>query len=191
MGSSRVYRRPVLGELVPLWSKFIQLSQQRGRRLRCFTFTVIVLMLSCVFPFSHAQAQTDPWTGIPPGTVENPVCLKIPTLDITADVQAVGLDRFGTMGLPDDWHDVGWYKGSARLGDWNTAVISGHVDHYTGPAVFFKLNELHPGDPVVVEGQRGTKWRYRVVEKQIKRLGEWESREVFAPRGRFPALHLF
>lgn len=185
-----------------MWSKRNQkLQQQRGQRPRCiflkaetiffFRVTVLIILLPCVVPFAHAQAQTDPWTGIPPETVENPVNLTIPVLNIEADVQTVGLDRIGAMGLPDDWHDVGWYRGSARLGEWNTVVISGHVDHYTGPAVFFKLKELQPGDKVVVEGQNGTRWRYRVIEKQIKPLGEWKSREVFASRGRFPTLHLF
>ncbi len=81
----------------------------------------------------------------------DPQRLVIDTLDITADVEPVGLADDGTLATPTDVANVGWYSGSSRPGDKGPAVIVGHVDSVDGPAVFARLAELEVGDVVTVE----------------------------------------
>ncbi len=58
--------------------------------------------------------------------------------------------------------DAGWYDFTAVPGGAGNAVIVGHVDTYTGPAVFYHLYELRPGDPVYVDAD-GTRRRFDVT----------------------------
>jgi LPXTG-site transpeptidase (sortase) family protein len=58
--------------------------------------------------------------------------------------------------------DAGWYDFSAVPGAAGNAVIVGHVDTYIGPAVFYHLYQLRPGDPVYVDAG-GTRRRFDVT----------------------------
>ena len=46
--------------------------------------------------------------------------------------------------------EAAWYKYSVTPGQIGAAVIEGHVDSQVGPAVFFRLGALHPGDRIDV-----------------------------------------
>jgi LPXTG-site transpeptidase (sortase) family protein len=58
--------------------------------------------------------------------------------------------------------DAGWYSFTAVPGAAGNAVIVGHVDTYIGPAVFYNLYRLRPGDPVYVDAG-GTRRRFHVT----------------------------
>jgi LPXTG-site transpeptidase (sortase) family protein len=57
---------------------------------------------------------------------------------------------------------AGWYNFTAVPGGAGNAVIVGHVDTYTGPAVFYNLYQLRPGDQVYVDAD-GTRRRFDVT----------------------------
>lgn len=84
---------------------------------------------------------------LPPST---PVRLAIPSLVIEAPVIGLKLDRQGRLNTPpmSKPHEVGWYRGGTAPGARGTAVIVGHRDTRTGPAIFLNLNALHSGDLV-------------------------------------------
>ncbi len=50
---------------------------------------------------------------------------------------------------------AGWYRFSPSPGQVGPAVIVGHVDSRTGPAVFYRLSSLRPGDLVQVRRADG------------------------------------
>ncbi len=52
------------------------------------------------------------------------------------------------MGVPDNGHDVAWFKLGARPGEEGNAVIAGHVDDQKGPAIFYHLDKLTKGDEI-------------------------------------------
>lgn len=52
--------------------------------------------------------------------------------------------------MPTDFADAGWYVGAPTPGQLGPAVILGHIDSYRGPAVFFRLAALRPGDQITV-----------------------------------------
>ncbi|GAJ99979.1 class F sortase [Geomicrobium sp. JCM 19055] len=67
----------------------------------------------------------------------NPTSISIPTLNIDAPIVEVGQLDNGQMGVPDNGDDVGWYEPGTKPGGIGNAVLAGHVDDRTGPAVFF------------------------------------------------------
>jgi sortase (surface protein transpeptidase) len=61
---------------------------------------------------------------------------------------------------------AGWYAPGPRPGDLGSAVIFGHVDSDRGPAVFYRLRELRPGDQLTVTGADGSSVRFVVQRTQ-------------------------
>ena len=59
--------------------------------------------------------------------------------------------------------DAAWYKYSATPGQIGASVIEGHLDSEQGPAVFFRLGALHPGDTVDVTLANGVTAVFRVT----------------------------
>ncbi|MDW2886748.1 class F sortase [Exiguobacterium artemiae] len=94
--------------------------------------------------------------------VELPKTLAIGKLDVKTNVEQVGLDKKGAMGTPKNEQQVGWYKLGPRPGDVGNAVIDGHTDTKTGPAVFYQLHELKKGDKIEIKDESGRNLVFRV-----------------------------
>lgn len=98
---------------------------------------------------------------------ELPVRLKIPTINIDASIEYVGLTSLRTMEVPKDSLNVGWYKLGARPGEVGSAVIDGHVDRENGEAgIFANLYKLKPGDKVYIEDDKGKILTFIVKKSQ-------------------------
>ncbi len=94
-----------------------------------------------------------------------PVRLIIPSLKINARVQKVGISKHGTMAVPTNFTDVGWYKYGAIPGRVGNAVIAGHLDNALSLAGVFKhLSSLQYGDDVFVVDQAGNRLHFRVAQ---------------------------
>jgi sortase (surface protein transpeptidase) len=91
------------------------------------------------------------------------VSIAIPAVGVDARVVPVGLRADRTMEVPEV-DLAGWYEPGPRPGKAGPAVIVGHVDSRRGPAVFFRLGELRPGDRIAV-GQQGGAARSFLVER--------------------------
>jgi sortase (surface protein transpeptidase) len=83
--------------------------------------------------------------------------LQIPSLKVDAPVLGVGLTPGNTMDAPKGpigdpvWHTAFWYRGSGIPGEPGTATFAGHVDDPLGrPEIFAHLQNLHPGDLIIV-----------------------------------------
>jgi hypothetical protein len=83
---------------------------------------------------------------------DGPTTISIPAIGVHARIVAVGLQADGAMQVPDP-DQVGWYRLGPRPGEGGPAVLIGHVS-YRRPAVFYHLQELRPGDEILI-GQRG------------------------------------
>jgi LPXTG-site transpeptidase (sortase) family protein len=78
-----------------------------------------------------------------------------------------GVDNAGVMIAPDNATDVAWYDFSAKPGFGGNAVFAAHVDYINvGPAVFYNIKDLEPGDLIEVHQEDGTIVRYGVTVKQ-------------------------
>jgi hypothetical protein len=95
-----------------------------------------------------------------------PVSVNIPAIGVNSTVLHVGVDADGAIQVPSLYtqaSDAAWYKYSATPGQIGASVIEGHVDSYTGPAVFFRLGALRPGDRIYVTLANGITAVFRVI----------------------------
>ena len=113
--------------------------------------------------------QTAPATAPAPAVadVAPPVTLEIPRIGVRAAVSGVGRDAAGAIAVPAAGAAAGrrayWYRDLGAPGATGPAVIVGHVDsRVDGPAVFYRLGELAPGDVVTVGRADGTSVRFVV-----------------------------
>lgn len=79
-----------------------------------------------------------------------PTQLRIPAIGVRSGLDSITVDSAGVLARPPNWNDAAWFSGASVPGQAGPAVIAGHVDSPTGPAVFWRLRELHPGDAIVV-----------------------------------------
>jgi LPXTG-site transpeptidase (sortase) family protein len=82
---------------------------------------------------------------------------------------------------PTDFAQAGWFAAGPVPGDVGPAVIAGHVDSRTGPAVFFRLEELSPGDTVLVTRSDGRDVEFRVTEVARYPKDDFATEEVYGP----------
>lgn len=98
----------------------------------------------------------------PAGQGPIPVRLRIPAISVDAAVTGLGLAADGTIQVPGDPHQAGWYTKGPAPGDDGPAVMLGHLDSATGPAVFARLARLRPGDRVVIARSDGSTVTFEV-----------------------------
>ncbi len=108
-----------------------------------------------------------PTGQFPPGDNSPIARLVIAKAEIDAPVVIKGVDGQGVMQAPDNAYDTAWYDFSAPPGFGGNAVFAGHVDYIrVGPAVFWNIKDLEPGDLVQVRLQDGTTYKYAVISKR-------------------------
>ena len=89
--------------------------------------------------------------------------IVIPSVEIDAPIVVKGVDANGVMVAPDTAYDVAWYDFTSRPGEGSNAVFSGHVDYVNvGPAVFWRLKDLQPGDAIQIRFADGVSAEYAV-----------------------------
>jgi sortase (surface protein transpeptidase) len=110
-----------------------------------------------------------------------PARISIPAIGVSAAVVRLGLEPDGSLEVPSDFDDTGWYTGGPAPGETGPAVIAGHIDSKSGPAVFYRLRELRPGDQITVGRADGSSVRFTVdgVAQYPKRAFPTEA--VFGP----------
>jgi sortase A len=91
--------------------------------------------------------------------------LIIPSLNVDAHIENVGLTPDGNMDTPKDPKDVAWYAPGAVPGGAGDAVLAGHLDWYTGPAVFFNLKQINVGDTINIVSGNDKRLTFTVVKK--------------------------
>jgi hypothetical protein len=95
-----------------------------------------------------------------------PVSVDIPAIGVNTKLLHLGVNADGMIQVPSLYtqaNDAAWYKYSATPGQIGASVIEGHVDTYQGPAVFFRLGALRPGDRVEVTLADGITAVFRVT----------------------------
>ncbi len=100
--------------------------------------------------------------------------LLIPKLEIDAPLTYKVVPANGQMPNPNSWDDVAYYDFSQfpDLGGLpergGNVVLAGHVDYIGhGPAVFWRLNELQPGDIVTIRMADGAEYNYKIEFNKV------------------------
>jgi hypothetical protein len=120
-----------------------------------------------------------------------PMRVVIGRLGVNAPLMPVGLAEDGTVATPPFArpYTAGWYTGSVTPGQSGTAVIVGHVDTHTGPAVFYPISLTRPGDQVAVTRADHTTAEFTVDDIRVIPRDEFDETTVYAATGR-PELRL-
>ncbi len=116
----------------------------------------------------------------PPSAVA-PVRVTIPSLGVDSGLDALGIETDGTIAVPNRFDRAGWFTGAPAPGQAGPAVILGHVDSWTGPAVFFRLRQIVPGASVVVARANGSHVSFRVTGLETVPKGAFPSAAVYGP----------
>ena len=122
---------------------------------------------------------------MPPAAVSlTPQSIRIPTIAVTAPVGTLGFDEVAqTVEVPSKPMDAGWYRFGAVPGEDGSAVILGHVDSKTGPAVFARIKELRRGDKVAVTMSDRSVVNYRVDEVATYPNAKFPAQRVYGATG--------
>jgi hypothetical protein len=135
-------------------------------------------------PAASAAGTTSPARRGPSVPRSVPVTVDIPAIGVRTQLLDLGLNADGTIEVPSLSTDAGqaaWYKYSATPGQIGSSVIEGHVDSYAGPAVFFRLGALHPGDSIDVTLADGVTAIFRVTGVREYPKAEFPDRLVYGP----------
>ncbi len=84
--------------------------------------------------------------------------LDIPAIGVHSSLMSLGLRPNGTIDVPPlgARAPAGWYRYLSAPGEPGPAVILGHVDSAReGPAVFYRLGDLKPGDRLTIRRSDG------------------------------------
>lgn len=116
-----------------------------------------------------------------------PVKISIPRIGVDADIMSLGTNPDGTVQVPPLQQALlaGWYEPGPSPGEVGNAVIVGHVDSAAiGPAVFYSLGALQPGDTITVSRQDGSSASFRVDSVSAHPKDDFPTEQVYGPSDR-------
>ena len=109
-----------------------------------------------------------------------PARLVIPRIAVNAVIESRGLDPNRNLDVPADYRDVAWYNLGPAPGQPGNAIINGHVNWWTGSAVFTRLAELRSGDRIYVVRGDGSRLTFKVTRSTVV-LATARVASLFAP----------
>ncbi|WP_443075989.1 class F sortase [Streptomyces sp. SP18ES09] len=135
-----------------------------------------------------AAVGRPPGVELPPARAPLPPLeprrVDIPSLGISAPVVARGLDDTGAVDPPPYAmpHTVGWFGSGTRPGAAGAALLVGHVDTETRPAVFYGLSAARPGAKVRVTRTDGSVAEFTVDDVQVHPREGFDAARVYGAR---------
>jgi hypothetical protein len=121
-----------------------------------------------------------------------PVSVDIPAIGVHSELLRLGVSPSGTIQVPPIHtrpSEAAWYKYSVTPGQIGASVIEGHVDSYQGPAVFFRLGALRPGNSVEVTLADGITAVFRVTGVREYTKSRFPAKSIYGTTG-YAALRL-
>jgi hypothetical protein len=121
-----------------------------------------------------------------------PVTVEVPAIGVRAQIIALGLDADGGVAVPSLSTPflVSWFDRGPAPGQPGAAVLLGHVDAAgVGPAVFYRLGDLLPGDLVYVTRRDARTAVFRVTSVGLYPENAFPASRVYQ-NTRYPTLRL-
>lgn len=148
--------------------RFLRIAVAALTALAAVVFVVTLARATVIAPQEPMATSTPPAISSNVSPDEYPARLRIPALNLDANVQQTGLTAAGAMGTPTNFTDVAWYKLGPVPGQLGSAVIDGHVDNGLSLAGVFKhLADIKVGDDVYVETKGGQTLHFVVSDIEI------------------------
>lgn len=133
--------------------------QRRAQALRIVAAVNLVLGVGGVVALAVRQPAPISVGALPGGAVLHqvvrpaqpiPASIAIPEIGVTSALQPLDIGADGVLAVPVDYAVAGWWASGPKPGADGAAVIVGHVDSKKGPAVFYRLRQLHVGSRIEV-----------------------------------------
>ena len=146
-------------------------------------------------PFLAAAGATGPsagkgrWSSLRRSL---PVSVDIPAIGVNSRLLHLGVKSDGTIQVPSLYtkaDEAAWFKYSPTPGQIGASVIEGHLDSYHGPAVFFRLGALRPGERIDVTLADGITAVFRITGVRQYLKSSFPAKTIYGAAG-YPALHL-
>ncbi|MBT2388479.1 class F sortase [Streptomyces maoxianensis] len=111
--------------------------------------------------------------------------VRIPAIGVDAPVMNVGLDKDGWIAPPPahESNMAGWYQNGIAPGQRGTAVVVGHVDNLSGPAVFYGLGSIQKGQHVEVSRFDGKTVVFEVYGVEVFSKQDFPGSQVYGDTG--------
>ncbi|WP_405835352.1 class F sortase [Streptomyces platensis] len=111
-----------------------------------------------------------------------PKRVSIPQIAVDAPFTQLTLGPTGQLEAPPagDKNLVGWYKDGAAPGERGSAIIAGHVDTKTGPAVFLQLESLKPGATINITREDGIIASFKVDSVETFNKARFPNERVYS-----------
>ncbi|MEU6862982.1 class F sortase [Streptomyces sp. NPDC046876] len=124
--------------------------------------------------------------GIDPLPGSPPTRIRIPSIRVDAPLAGLGLARDGSLEVPPPARPdlAGWYRDGTTPGAVGTAVVVGHVDHASGPAVFYRLGALRRGAAVEIRRADGRTAVFTVHAVEVYDAKGFPDSRVYGPSAR-------
>ncbi|MFD8094889.1 class F sortase [Streptomyces malaysiensis] len=119
-----------------------------------------------------------------PLTSARPKRVVIEAAGVRAPIVASGLDRDGAVKPPpfSSPGAVGWYRAGPEPGSPGAALLVGHLDTKSKPAVFHDLRDLKRGERVRVVRSDGTTAEFTVEDIEVVPEKHFDARRVYGSR---------
>lgn len=130
-------------------------------------FAFFLVLFFCFIP------KNSNWGEVTMINVNNlvsvPLYLKIPSINVDAKIESIGLTASGAMDVPKNPDNVAWYGAGSRPGEIGSAVIDGHYGIWENgqAAVFNNLDKLRQGDKIFIKDTAGITISFIVRETRI------------------------
>ena len=108
-----------------------------------------------------------------------PVQVSIPAIGVRSSLEDLHRAAGGELDPPEDWDSAGWFSDGIVPGEVGPAVIAGHVDSPTAAAVFFRLDELVPGDEIHVGMSDGSTRTFTVDRSERAAKSAFPTSDVY------------
>lgn len=171
----------------------------RGSGIRLLAATgalTLALLLGACAPTDGAQST--PTSGAPaesfsagglqdPAAPEEtdaaavpPVRVQIPAIGVDSALESLALGEGGRLQAPVDFDLAGWYADGVLPGQVGPAIIAGHVDSPSAPAVFAQIGSLVPGDEIIVTLSDGSALTFAVSDSIQSAKAEFPTAAVYS-----------
>ena len=106
------------------------------------------------------------------GSANDPKKIIMPSIDVDAYLQNVGIDQNKEIAVPNNIHMGGWFVDSVRPGEKGLSIIDGHLNGPSQDGIFINLEKVKSGDTYTIEFGDGSKKQFRIKDVKVVDLDE-------------------
>jgi len=110
-----------------------------------------------------------------------PRYIFIPSINVKAIVQSVGLTKNNQIDTPNSIYNTGWFNQSSKPGQAGATVIDGHFGTWQTKGIFSGISGLKAGTIIQIQKGDGTKLNYSVVSVKTYPLANVDMNALLNP----------